>query len=260
MVSPHDQPGIAPRAPRTFTSAELTAPSQPPRFSTSPTKPGPSRPLHSHSPGLPLPARRSPLAAFTLIELLVVIAIIAILAALLMPSLKGARESARSVQCMNNLKQIYLCMIGYSEDYNGKLITCVIALPNAGGNTSWCGWLRSQGYLSQPLLDCPSVNRWPFSATGFPWGQEYGMQQNRGGVPISSYDQPTRTVLISDAFDTGDPGWKMAYYHDPVYVLPANHPYFGFYWHKNGANLLMMDGHAEWRAEKNCDPGGPLGW
>ena len=63
---------------------------------------------------------RNKLRGFTLIELLVVIAIISILASMLFPSFSRARESARRIDCINNLRQIGIAVAMYTQDWDER--------------------------------------------------------------------------------------------------------------------------------------------
>ena len=68
-------------------------------------------------------ALRCGMKGFTLIELLVVIAIIAILAGMLLPALAAAREKGRQTSCKNNLKQLFIAMDMYCDDYGERFLS-----------------------------------------------------------------------------------------------------------------------------------------
>ena len=90
------------------------------------------------APSRRLALRRSGSArAFTLIELLVVIAIIAILAAILFPVFAQAREKARQVTCISNLKQMGSASMMYIQDYDETFPMQVYTRPPGNRNLSW---------------------------------------------------------------------------------------------------------------------------
>lgn len=90
---------------------------------------------------------------FTLIELLVVIAIIAILAAILFPVFAQAREEARRISCISNMKQIGLALRMYAQDYDEFYPHLRLGPGDAGANwrTAIYPYVKSIG-----VFGCPS--------------------------------------------------------------------------------------------------------
>jgi len=135
---------------------------------------------------------------FTLIELLVVIAIIAILAAILFPVFAQAREKARSVSCLSNLKQIGLAFMQYEQDNDEQMI-----VNDDLWGQGWAGKIY-QYVKSGGVYGCPDDSTQPFMQGMYKvsygmnanvWaGNTYFGQPTAGG--LAGQVAPASTVLL----------------------------------------------------------------
>lgn len=215
---------------------------------------------------------------FTLIELLVVIAIIAILASMLLPALNNARDRAKSIQCVSQLKQLATGTFAYCNDYDGWVVDDGLASAGGDYTTRW-QYNIYQYVPSNKVFHCP-IDATVRSGKGEPLSYALNYPAHSrdipdpyapGGKKLSKIKNAS--VVIFSCINTGfekDPlgqyygilknadgtfsaaslsrSWKTGHY----YPYGSTSGVYN-YGHSNGSNFARLSGAANWLKQGTYD-------
>jgi prepilin-type N-terminal cleavage/methylation domain-containing protein len=217
---------------------------------------------------------RNKTPGFTLIELLVVIAIIAILAAILFPVFAQAREKARAISCLSNLKQSSTATLMYVQDNDETFPMSLYMTTDTGGPCTWSFYHAITPYQKNAnIMQCPSKPRavdfvagWAIisAATGLPRlctvtppfqflsynfnyavidngspSNIFGTDPDRGVKSLAAIPFAVETALISDGVPSLMPIYKPPDYGCGVFYSPVDAR------HNMVVNSNFVDGHAK---------------
>jgi prepilin-type N-terminal cleavage/methylation domain-containing protein/prepilin-type processing-associated H-X9-DG protein len=186
------------------------------------------------------PTRR----AFTLVELLVVIGIIAVLMGLLLPSLSRARESAKRLKCLSNLRSLAQATIMYADSSKGWL-------PNMNPTNTVNDDAATKEVLvalNREFIKAPAVFHCPSDEDPEPLA-----------IDTADYNGPTSARVSYDFYSVWwepENGPKLVRVKDAplVWDLDGGRPLIRYQNHgRKGGNVAYSDGHADWQWREEWD-------
>ncbi len=258
---PAPQPADIIELPALDLSPAASGPAEPVRITTSipaATRPASRSLFVAREAALPRNRRRQ--AAFTLVELLVVVSIISVLAALLLPALGRALESARNSLCTNNQKQLHLAETLYTGEYGDYL-----PMTQVGSDTKDFWWAKVSPFLETgqpettwtaftklPSLRCPvqteklgrELSSWWLTKPSYAMSWMLGPSNHYPNlwIKLGSVSRPSDTLMLSECGFNSSTGVVML----DTYWLRQSAYERGAYTggvHRGANNILWTDGH-----------------